>query len=99
MSLKVEASASTQRLVGALASHHAHDPASLPFSMSGAPHVLAAQNNYTFEDLVAKGRRQNPKWNLADIEYASSSLGARAARAITYSLAVCGACDGGRLNE
>jgi pimeloyl-ACP methyl ester carboxylesterase len=42
---------------------------SLPFSMSGTPEVLVAQNNYRFEDLVAKGRRQNPKWDIVDIQY------------------------------
>jgi pimeloyl-ACP methyl ester carboxylesterase len=41
----------------------------MPFSMSGTPEVLAAQNNYKFEDLVAKGRRQNPKWDLVDIQF------------------------------
>ncbi|MEO6080293.1 MAG: alpha/beta hydrolase [Steroidobacteraceae bacterium] len=45
------------------------NPASLPFEMSGTPEVLAAQNNYKFEDLVAKGARQNPKWSLVDNQY------------------------------
>jgi pimeloyl-ACP methyl ester carboxylesterase len=47
----------------------AANPDPMPFSMSGTPEVLAAQNNYKFEDLVEKGRRQNPKWDLVDIQY------------------------------
>ncbi len=31
--------------------------------------------------------------NLSDLEYANASLGARVVRAVTYSLAVCGACE------
>ena len=30
---------------------------------------MVAQNNYKFEDLVATGRRQNPKWDIVDIQY------------------------------
>ncbi|MEO7412599.1 MAG: alpha/beta hydrolase, partial [Opitutaceae bacterium] len=45
------------------------NPDPLAFAMSGAPEVLAAQNNYKFDDLVAKGRRQNPKWDIVDIQY------------------------------
>lgn len=41
----------------------------LPFNMNGTPEALAAQNNYKFEDLVEKGRRQNPKWDIVDIQY------------------------------
>ncbi|MEO5959148.1 MAG: alpha/beta hydrolase [Opitutaceae bacterium] len=41
----------------------------MPFAMSGNPETLAAQNNYKFDDLVAKGRRQNPKWDIVDIQY------------------------------
>jgi pimeloyl-ACP methyl ester carboxylesterase len=37
--------------------------------MNAAPEALAAQNNYKFEDLVAKGRRDNPKWDIVDIQY------------------------------
>lgn len=57
---------------GASAAAAAPRPASadnLPFNMSGTPEALAAQNNYNFEDLVAKGRRQNPKWDIVDIQY------------------------------
>jgi pimeloyl-ACP methyl ester carboxylesterase len=41
----------------------------LSFAMNAAPEALAAQNNYKFEDLVAKGRRDNPKWDMVDIQY------------------------------
>src|SRR5687767_11586244 len=41
----------------------------MPFRMNGSPEELAKQNNYSFEDLVAKGRRQNPKWDIVDIQY------------------------------
>lgn len=41
----------------------------LSVSMFGSPETLAAQNNYSFEDLVATGHRQNPMWDKVDIEY------------------------------
>ncbi|HEX2855308.1 MAG TPA: alpha/beta hydrolase [Opitutaceae bacterium] len=41
----------------------------MPFAMNGTPEALAAQNNYRFEDLVAKGRRQFPKWDIVDVQY------------------------------
>jgi N-formylmaleamate deformylase len=41
----------------------------LSVSMFGNPETLVAQNNYSFEDLVATGRRQNPLWDKMDIEY------------------------------
>lgn len=41
----------------------------LSVNMFGSPETLVAQNNYSFEDLVATGRRQNPMWDKADIEY------------------------------
>jgi len=37
--------------------------------MNADPKTLVAQNNYEFEDLVATGRRQFPKWDDADINY------------------------------
>ena len=37
--------------------------------MSGAPEALAAQNNYSFEDLVARCRRENSKWDAVDCQY------------------------------
>jgi pimeloyl-ACP methyl ester carboxylesterase len=37
--------------------------------MSGAPEKLVAQNNYSFEDLVAKCRKDSPKWDSVDCQY------------------------------
>ena len=37
--------------------------------MRGTPEELVAQNNYSFEDLVATCRRQNPKWSLLSCHY------------------------------
>jgi pimeloyl-ACP methyl ester carboxylesterase len=44
-------------------------PDRLSVSMFGSPETLVAQNNYKFEDLVATGRRQSPKWDSVDIKY------------------------------
>jgi pimeloyl-ACP methyl ester carboxylesterase len=46
-------------------------PAAAPgaLNMSGAPETLAAQNNYSFEDLVARCGRQNSKWDSVDCQY------------------------------
>ena len=41
----------------------------LSVSMFGSPETLVAQNNYSFEDLVATGHRQNPLWDKMDVEY------------------------------
>ena len=41
----------------------------LSVSMFGSPETLVSQNNYTLEDLVATGHRQNPLWDKVDIEY------------------------------
>lgn len=41
----------------------------LAVNMAGSPETLVAQNNYRFEDLVATGRRQFPKWDNLDIQY------------------------------
>ena len=41
----------------------------LSVNMMGDPETLVKQNNYRFEDLVAQGRRQNPKWGDVDIAY------------------------------
>ena len=38
-------------------------------AMFGEPEVLVKQNNYAFDDLVEKGKRDNPKWDIADIKY------------------------------
>jgi pimeloyl-ACP methyl ester carboxylesterase len=44
-------------------------PDRLKVDMFGNPETLVAQNNYKFEDLIATGRRQFPKWDIVDIEY------------------------------
>ena len=44
-------------------------PARLSVSMMGDPETLVMQNNYKFEDLVEKGRRENPKWDIVDVKY------------------------------
>jgi len=41
----------------------------LSVNMFGSPETLVAQNNYNFEDLVATGHRQNPKWDMVDCQY------------------------------
>jgi pimeloyl-ACP methyl ester carboxylesterase len=41
----------------------------LSINMFGDPETLVMQNNYSFDDLVATGRRQNPKWDIVDIQY------------------------------
>lgn len=41
----------------------------LAFSMMGSPESLAKQNNYSYNDLVAKGTRENPKWSETDVKY------------------------------
>lgn len=41
----------------------------LSVSMFGTPEKLVAQNNYSFEDLIATGHRQNPLWSKLDVEY------------------------------
>lgn len=41
----------------------------LAFGMQAEPEVLVKQNNYKFEDMVAKSRRQHPKWGEADHQY------------------------------
>ncbi|GGH14238.1 alpha/beta hydrolase [Sphingobacterium alkalisoli] len=38
-------------------------------NMFGNPEILVTQNNYSFEDLIALGRRQNPLWGEMDIAY------------------------------
>lgn len=38
-------------------------------SMFGDPETLVKQNNYSFEELVELGKRQNSKWDIVDIQY------------------------------
>lgn len=45
------------------------EPDRLSISMFGSPETLVAQNNYDFDDIVATGVRQNPKWGLLDVQY------------------------------
>lgn len=40
-----------------------------PSRMFKSPDTLVAQNNSRFEDLVATGHRQNPKWDSVDVYY------------------------------
>lgn len=44
-------------------------PDPLAFSMMGDPEILVKQNNYSFDALVEKGHRENPKWSDADVKY------------------------------
>jgi pimeloyl-ACP methyl ester carboxylesterase len=44
-------------------------PDRLSVNMFGSPETLVAQNNYPFDDLVATGRRQFPKWDSVDVYY------------------------------
>lgn len=44
-------------------------PDRLAVNMRGTPEELVAQNNYSFEDLVATCRRQSPKWSLVSCQY------------------------------
>jgi pimeloyl-ACP methyl ester carboxylesterase len=41
----------------------------LAFSMFAPPEDLAKQNNHSFDALVAKCRRESPKWDLVDCQY------------------------------
>lgn len=41
----------------------------IPFRMHGTPEELVAQNNYSYDELVAKARRQNRKWDIVDCQY------------------------------
>ncbi|MGE4285534.1 MAG: alpha/beta fold hydrolase [Phycisphaerae bacterium] len=38
-------------------------------NMFGDPETLVRQNNYSYDDLIALGRRQNPKWGIVDVQY------------------------------
>lgn len=45
------------------------NPDQLSVSMFGTPESLVAQNNYSYEDLVALCQRQNSKWAMMDCHY------------------------------
>jgi pimeloyl-ACP methyl ester carboxylesterase len=44
-------------------------PKSLSVKMLGTPEDLVAQNNYNFNDLVAKCHHDSPKWDSVDCQY------------------------------
>ena len=44
-------------------------PAQRSGNRFGDPAGLVAGNNQSFDDLVARGRRENPKWDIVDIQY------------------------------
>jgi pimeloyl-ACP methyl ester carboxylesterase len=44
-------------------------PQDLSVNMFGSPETLVAQNNYRFEDLVAKCHHDSPKWDMVDCQY------------------------------
>lgn len=44
-------------------------PDSLSVSMSGTPETLVAQNNYSFDNLVATCHHYTPKWDPVDCRY------------------------------
>jgi len=45
------------------------DPTKIQINMRGSPEAMVAQNNYRFEDLVARARSGFPKWSPADCQY------------------------------
>ncbi len=53
----------------ATAQRAATAPDRLSVRMFGDPEDLVAQNNYSFDELVATCRRQSPKWDLVDCQY------------------------------
>jgi hypothetical protein len=58
-----------------------------PEAIADLPQYGFSEDDKPVLNLLAQGA------NLGDIEIAHAALGARAVRAVTYSLAVCGACD------
>jgi len=44
-------------------------PGRISITMRGSPETMVAQNNYSFEDLVAKAHHDNPKWSTMDCRY------------------------------
>jgi pimeloyl-ACP methyl ester carboxylesterase len=44
-------------------------PGRFSLAMNGSPEALVAQNNHSFDDLVAVARRDNPKWDMVDCKY------------------------------
>jgi pimeloyl-ACP methyl ester carboxylesterase len=54
---------------GAAGSAPAAAPGRFTLAMAGTPEVLVAQNNHSYEDLVAIAHRDNPKWDMVDCQY------------------------------
>lgn len=44
-------------------------PAKMSIAMRGSPESLVAQNNYSYDDLIAKAHRDNPRWSMMDCRY------------------------------
>ncbi len=44
-------------------------PDPLAITMRGTPEAMVAQNNYKFDDLVAKAHHDNPRWSMMDCQY------------------------------
>lgn len=44
-------------------------PDNLSISMNAEPKTLVAQNNYSFDDLVATCGKKTPKWDIVDCQY------------------------------
>lgn len=41
----------------------------MSITMRGTPEALVKQNNYDFDDLVAKAHHDNPRWSMLDCQY------------------------------
>jgi pimeloyl-ACP methyl ester carboxylesterase len=48
--------------------------APLAINMRGTPEAMVAQNNFSFDDLVARARRDNPRWSVTDCEYWATAI-------------------------
>lgn len=48
--------------------------APIAINMRGTPDAMVAQNNYSFDDLVAKAHRDNPRWSMMDCEYWATAI-------------------------
>lgn len=46
----------------------------LAITMRGSPEELVAQNDYSFDDLVAKAHRGNPRWSMMDCRYWATAI-------------------------
>jgi pimeloyl-ACP methyl ester carboxylesterase len=44
-------------------------PGRFSLTMNGSPEALVAQNNHSYDDLVAIAHRDNPKWDVVDCQY------------------------------